>query len=578
MGGFLYARKAPGETIEATRSRHLRSLGALSAKGLQPGATIDGGHYAVFVYGKAQGKTENVWRGSGQDFSLSTGTLFYRGLMGEQALGALHRDFPGGPGMFADLAGQFCVLLSKGGLLWLFNDLYGSYHVFANDDCSVVSNSFVAVARSLGRRTISAQGLGEYLADGTTYGEGTVLEGVRRLDSDYVHGLDSLSARVLKANPYLPLDSRLPFEEQVERVTADLEGYVGLLHDHFGDAVSLALSGGYDSRHLVALLRAAGVKPYLYVYGPPDAADVKTAKVIADGEGFTLHHVDKRLQGQVEPERFPEIVAEQFHLHDGQGLYGAFGNGSDLATRRLRTETARLHLNGSCGEVYRNVFLLPNRRMRVGTFVRARHNWADWTIFAQGFDRDEYFRCLEEKIKASIGVQGDLLDRTQIEKIYPRIRARYRVAPCISVNNVHSHALAPFTEPRFAVPALGIPLRYKEHGRFHAALIRRIDPALARYPSVYGHSFEGSIPLKVRLRTLGIVQLSVLLEPLARFVKRRRQPRGVAHPWYLSEPYLRTLLDLDSLEIARHVHVDRIKGSSMLSRVLTVELLLRDRV
>ena len=113
---------------------------------------------------------------------------------------------------------------------------------------------------------------------------------------------------------------------------------------------------GYDSRHLVALLRAVGAKPYLYVYGPPDAADVKVAKVIAEGEGFTLHHEDKRLQVQVEPDRFREIVAEQFHLHDGQGLYGAFGNGSDLATRRLRTQTAQLHINGSCGEIYRNVF------------------------------------------------------------------------------------------------------------------------------------------------------------------------------------------------------------------------------
>ena len=205
MGGFLYVAKTPGETVEATRSRHARSLGALSAKGLPLVNTLDGGRFAVFLYGKVQRKTENVWHGNGQDFALSTGTLFHRGLMGKQALSALHRDFPGGPGMFADLAGQFCVLLSKGGSVWLFNDLYGSSHIFANGDCSVVSNSFVAVVRSLRRRTISAQGLREYLADGTTYGEGTVLEGVRRLDSDYIYELGASSARVLKANPYLPL-------------------------------------------------------------------------------------------------------------------------------------------------------------------------------------------------------------------------------------------------------------------------------------------------------------------------------------------------------------------------------------
>jgi len=553
-------------------------LGAFAARGLRENETVWRKGFALFAFDKARAGAGNVWKGERDEFAVSAGTVFYKGMAGARALAALHAASLAGEDPFRDLAGHFCVALSTRDGLVLFNDLYGNCHVFANEEGTVVSNSFVAVARSLASRNVSRQGLCEYLTEGTTYGEETVLAGVRRLDSDYVYSLGHVPGRSPKANPFEALEAGLPFEDVVERVHLDLQAYAGLLRTHFGDGVAIGLSGGYDSRHLLALLRGAGVRPYLYVYGPPEAADVLLAKEIAQGEGFELHHVDKRCQGQVEPSSYAEIVGGQFHLHDGQGLYGAFGNGSDLATRLLRTDGAQLHINGSCGEQYRNIFQLPDRPMKASTFVRVRHNWADWSIFAPGLGRAEYSERLTAKILAAIGAPDDLLDRGQVEMIYPRIRARYRVAPCISVNNVHTSALAPFTEARFAVPATGIPLKYKDHGRLHAALIRRCDPALARYPSVYGHDFTGPVPLAARLRSLGIAHLSVPLEPIVRLARRYRQRPSGELPWYLSEPYRRAVLGDGPLAISEFVCLERIRGASMLSRALTVELLLRGSV
>ena len=67
-----------------------------------------------------------------------------------------------------------------------------------------------------------------------------------------------------------------------------------MLSSAFGDRISTALSGGYDSRLMLALLRACGVAPYVYVYGYEDDCDVQVARSIAAGEGFALVHTDKQ--------------------------------------------------------------------------------------------------------------------------------------------------------------------------------------------------------------------------------------------------------------------------------------------
>ena len=126
------------------------------------------------------------------------------------------------------------------------------------------------------------------------------------------------------------------------------------------------------------------------------------------------------------------------------------------------------------------------------------------------------------------------------------------------------------------VPTDGIPWRRKDLGRFHAALIRRADPELAKYPSAYGHSFAGPIPWKIRARNAAIVNSVYLPNPLVRALKGRgRTPSDL--PWYLKERHLREVVDPGALEVSGFIRVERIRNPSLLSRALTVELLLQNR-
>lgn len=54
------------------------------------------------------------------------------------------------------------------------------------------------------------------------------------------------------------------------------------------DSISLSLTGGADTRNLLAVFMKLGIRPHLYTYGNPDSADCSKAKVIA--EGLHLDH------------------------------------------------------------------------------------------------------------------------------------------------------------------------------------------------------------------------------------------------------------------------------------------------
>src|SRR3546814_8230025 len=84
------------------------------------------------------------------------------------------------------------------------------------------------------------------------------------------------------------------------------------------DLIDSALSGGYDSRLLLALARDAKLAPRLHVYGRPGDSDVVCAQAIARAEGLALHHVDKSTVPQPEPARYPDIVHANYLAFDGR--------------------------------------------------------------------------------------------------------------------------------------------------------------------------------------------------------------------------------------------------------------------
>src|SRR5262249_28168457 len=142
----------------------------------------------------------------------------------------------------------------------------------------------------------------------------------------------------------------LSLEASIHHSMEILDRYFVAVASNFGNQVTSALSGGYDSRLILALLRRHGVQPQLYVYGPQSDPEVSLARAIANGEGFALEALDKDRELVFGPDEFGEVAHKNFLAADGYSWAGIFNNGVEADQRAYRVRGNSIALNGGGGE------------------------------------------------------------------------------------------------------------------------------------------------------------------------------------------------------------------------------------
>jgi asparagine synthase (glutamine-hydrolysing) len=571
MGGFLLTRRPETDTDGVGRA-----LAVFASKGLRPSRRLELPEHDLHVFQKVSYPIENVVEMDGGDFVCATGTLLEHDAARPDTLRRLYERFR--PGMPADQLprGEYAVAIRKNGATFVFTCPSGLYHVYTSEDGRHVSTSFLALRRAAGQARLAHQEFYEYILHGAVYGEQTLLQGIRRLDSRSFHALDGSRSEGMPAGDNTDL-AALGFDGAVTKVGDDLMEYFSLIATTYEDQVCSALSGGYDSRLILGLLRQQGISPYLYVYGRPHDADVRVARAIAEGEEIPLHVTDHSSTEVPTPERYREVVRENFLFKDGLGNEGVLDTGSDLATRRERVARARLQLNGGGGEIYRNFWVLPDRSYTTHQFLTSKFDRFDYAPLRSTFDKQRYFSRLAEKVRVSVGARSDRLTRPQVEQLYADFRLRYWMGINNSNNAQYADTLTPFGDYRLTRDSFTLPLAWKNEGRFEAALIRQVDPALARYLSCYGHDFVAPPTKKRVLQGTLMRHVPIALRPLLRRrAHARSSDAAPGWPSYLGREYLAALGLAGERAVDEFVDVDRVRSREILRRILTVELLLRD--
>ncbi|MCW4463188.1 asparagine synthase C-terminal domain-containing protein [Sphingomonas sp. BT-65] len=511
----------------------------------------------------------------GDDLVAAAGTPVVDGKFGHPALEALLMMDP----LALDwdrIGGQFVALVRRGGRSFLFGDYFAAFQLFRDDRDRLFSTSFLAAAEALPRLSFDAQGVYELAFNVMPLGDDSVFAELKTLSPFEVVELTergTIRHRVDKPLPAAPSD--LPLAEQIAHHHAPLAAIVGAHVAQFGDQIRSPLSGGLDSRLVLAALREAGCRPELYVYGLPGDEDVEIAQAMGKALGFEVAWTDKYAETPP-PDAFPELVERNFHQFDGLPTFGnIFDNGAHGAAQLARHAGGALAVSGGCGEIYRNFFYLPDRRFSAKDVARtffARFVPGDAT---SAFDPRAFLDSIAEKIRTAIEPPAatSRLDRARIEQIYPRIRCRALFGREISLEGRYSPYLMPFLDHRVVAQAMTLPLARKHAGRFEAALLNAIDPQLAAQPSAYGHDFTGPPGRKHRFAEWSTRIRPIWLRQHTYAIRRRLGPMGDEHGGLLEPDYMNRVIDPAFPAMRRFFRIEHITDSGLWRRVANLEYL-----
>ena len=427
------------------------------------------------------------WLATDRGALICVGTVLFNGTAGPGALAQLFAAFDG-PADLAHLplSGSFVAFLCKDGKAWLFGDPVGLVKAYRTADSTLFSTSWLACAENGGEAVLDRVGALDYILAGANHGERTPLSGVRIVDP--AAAIDLQTGQLVAAYRAADWQPAAPFlrqDEALDECQDILESTARAIGSVFPDSVHAALSGGFDSRLILASLLATGNRPALHVYGRPSDDDVTIAQSIARALALDLTTIDKSVMNAAQPTLDAAQIQRNLAFFDGIPTDGIFDRGADRQTRIAQSAGGAIALNGGGGEVLRNFFYLNDRPFTAHDIARVFYSNYPPAAVRRPQDRLAYRDYLAHAMEHQVGQQG-LLPRPLVELLYPLFRCRFWTSRNNTLAARCGDFLTPLLDPRLVRAAARIPLAWKNYGRFEAALITRIHPALGQFPLAYG--------------------------------------------------------------------------------------------
>ena len=461
------------------------------------------------------------------------GSLWFRGRFGRQALAVL-LDEVHTTGRLEEgaLRGNFALFLNTGEHTWLLNDALGFVRIHASADHCFFSTSWLAACAYLQHVEVDAASAIEYVLVGAAHSCHSVARGIDLLPLG--HAQDLRRRRTWQRFPdgfALHDPGFASLDAAVEAITEHLRTVSNEVAAAFPGRVNAALSGGFDSRLIVAGLLAAGMQPRLFVYGDADSADVAIARAVAAATSLELDAIDKGVMNHDLPEPDLESLEQSALFFDGLPNDGIHDPGADRRTRLQQTAGGCIALNGGGGEIFRNFFHLPDRAFSARDIVRAFYRGFSRGAFREPNGLANYEARLAASIRNIVGMSpagNERLSRAQVELLYPLFRCHYWMGVNNSVAVRHGYYATPLVDLASVRLALRVPLRWKNAGALESRLVAALHPAIAAQPSAYGFRFDVGPGWRAQLAEWTACARPVRLRPLINATRRNLRNVRVA--------------------------------------------------
>ncbi|WNM63981.1 hypothetical protein [Candidatus Nitrospira neomarina] len=418
------------------------------------------------------------------------------------------------------LEGFFTILIGDGrtGEVTLITDITGSCHCFAREfSCGIALSSSSLVLGRLGMVELDPLGCQEFLSVGTIFEERTLFKNVHKLPGATIFTFSA--GRVQREQHYWDIKHLTPeaFEGRysTDSLWEALTRSARFLGGRYPTPIC-DLTGGYDSRALVAAFLGAGVPVTCTVSGQPQNPDVIVSKGLARVAGLDHIHLPRTPQVSL------EAIMRAFQMTDGE--CNLFEYAGILQTQERLIGKFDLSVNGSFGGLARGLwwellfpYLGASGKLDGNLLVKRRYAFGayDRTIFPHEIQVDivDHLSGVIDRLTEGLAhfpntFQMDFVNLSmRIHRWQGRIASSTnRLRPCLSPFGLRS--------------VLEVVLQTKTQFRVRSLLIRhmlhRYDPTFARYPLALGHPAEPLtwnnmhrfFPLVVHFGKKGIHKLS----------------------------------------------------------------------
>ena len=453
---------------------------------------------------------------------------------------------------------------------WFEADAWAARLAHEQPDLSEIEGHFVAVRRQAGRVRCFTDPLGVRALYLTKLDQGVVfstrldwlvrLRGGGQLDLDafgsHWRCFHQLATRSLVRDVYrlgpggtavcseqgFEVSERL-WQPEIDAADADGSEFADALAAFTNPALpaertlSLSLSGGFDSRLLLARLLHDG-RARAHTFGPAAHPDVRVARALAAGEHVPLRHLNPSVPDADRCRTLlAEVVAQNHAIAPASAAVGLDAFAALAAHRHVVVD-------GAMGELGRRKFLnrllLQNRRAARTDDAAAIRPFFDFPradVFSpeasaameRGILRD--IEALWASLPADASAENKL-DVARVRAVLPNFYG-YEQARLDGV----VPAYMPFAQPSVVQAVFHVPLRLRRDSRLYRQLVQAWHPALRRYPLV-----KAGTTHPFRLGSLGAIGWTKIKRRLAPGYHDQRRLRFLE----TLRPYVLDLLESTS--------------------------------
>jgi asparagine synthase (glutamine-hydrolysing) len=256
--------------------------------------------------------------------------------------------------------------------------------------------------------------------------------------------------------------------------------------------VLLSLSAGYDSRLLLALCLAEGIRPRCVTMGSPDCTDFETGAYLARESAVEHHRIELRPSDYL---RYGPVISK---ITSGVKTVGNWH--TYLYAREAAGASGEVHLVGSNGEFARS-FYLPGRHApgvaaRLPAFLmrgywwlrleRRRLRFRDWPLISGGG-----IGASLALSSSTIGGGNDLA--TALDRFYAEQRVRHFIGSGLALYAAVGKPRSPFLDAEVLAAIYRLTRSMRTENALHRACVEALRPGFNTIPYNWPLSGQGAV-------------------------------------------------------------------------------------